>query len=74
MTAGLQWVEERAGDDKVVSVSTWMVSFFIFFGTSIPELGRSLGGRHCNPLQYSCLEQPMDRGVWRVMVHRFTKS
>ena len=33
---------------------------------SIPELGRSPGGGHGNPLQYSCLENPMDRGAWRV--------
>ena len=32
---------------------------------SIPGLGRSLGGGHGNPLQYSCLENPMDRGAWR---------
>ena len=31
---------------------------------SIPRLGRSPGGGHGNPLQYSCLENPMDRGVW----------
>ena len=31
---------------------------------SIPELGRSPGGRHGNPLQYSCLENHMDRGAW----------
>ena len=33
---------------------------------SIPGLGRSPGGRHGNPLQYSCLENPMDRGAWWV--------
>ena len=33
---------------------------------SIPGLGRSPGGGHGNPLQYSCLENPMDRGVWWV--------
>ena len=32
---------------------------------SIPESERSLGGGHGNPLQYSCLENPMDRGAWR---------
>ena len=32
----------------------------------IPELGRSPGGAHGNPLQYSCLENPMNRGAWRV--------
>ena len=41
---------------------------------SIPELGRSLGGMHGNPLQYSCLENPIDRGAWRATVHRVTKS
>ena len=30
----------------------------------IPGLGRSSGGEHGNPLQYSCLENPMDRGAW----------
>ena len=36
--------------------------------------GRSPGGRHGNPLQYSCLENPLDRGVWRSTVRRVTKS
>ena len=31
---------------------------------SIPALGRYPGGGHSNPLQYSCLENPMDRGAW----------
>jgi len=39
----------------------------------IPELGRSPGGGHENPLQYSCLENPMDRGAWWATVHRVTK-
>ena len=37
---------------------------------SIPGLWRSPGGGHGNPLQYSCLENPMDRGAWWVIVHR----
>ena len=37
---------------------------------SIPGLGRSPGGGHGNPLQYSCLENPMDRGAWQATVHR----
>ena len=41
---------------------------------SIPGWGRSPGGRHGNPLQYSCLENPMDRGAWRATIHRLTKS
>ena len=41
---------------------------------SIPELARSPGGGTGNPLQYSCLENPMDRGAWWVTVHGVTKS
>ena len=40
----------------------------------IPGLGRSAGGGHGNPLQYSCLENSMDGGVWRATVHGVTKS
>ena len=40
---------------------------------SIPGSGRSPRGGHGNPLQYSCLENPMDRGAWWVTVHRVTK-
>ena len=40
----------------------------------IPGSGRSPGGGHGNLLQYSCLENPMDRGAWRAIAHRFTKS
>ena len=40
----------------------------------IPELGRSSGERNGNPLQYSYLENPMDRGAWRATVHGITKS
>ena len=41
---------------------------------SIPGLGRSPGGGHGNPLQYSCLENPMDRRIWQGTVHRVQKS
>ena len=41
---------------------------------SIPGLGRSLGEGYGNPLQYSCLENPMHRGAWRATVHRVTQS
>ena len=41
---------------------------------SISEVGRSSGGGHGNPLQYSCLENSMDRGAWWVMVHRGHKE
>ena len=41
---------------------------------SIPESGRFSGGGHGNPLQYSCLENPMDREAWRATVHSITKN
>ena len=41
---------------------------------SIPELGRSLGGEHGNPLQYSYLENSVDRGAWRATVHEVAES
>ena len=41
---------------------------------SIPGLRRSPGGGHSNPLQYSCMDNPMDRGAWQVGVHRVTQS
>ena len=40
----------------------------------ISGLGQSPGGGHSNPLQCSCLENPMDRGAWRATVHGVTKS
>ena len=39
----------------------------------IPGSGRSLGGGLSNPLQYSCLENPMDRGAWRAPVPRLQR-
>ena len=41
---------------------------------SIPGSGRSPGEGHGNPLQYSCLENPMDTGAWGATVHRVAKS
>ena len=50
----------NAGDARVVGL--------------IPGLGRSLEEGNDNLLQYSCLENPMDRGVWQGIVHGVTKS
>ena len=41
---------------------------------SIPGSGRSPGGGHGNPLQYSCLENLMDRGAWQATVHKVAQS
>ena len=40
----------------------------------IPRSGRSPEGGYSNPLQYSCLGNPMDKGAWQATVHRVTKS
>ena len=40
----------------------------------IPRSGRFHGGGNGNPRQYSCLENPMDRGAWQATVHRVIKS
>ena len=40
---------------------------------SIPGSGRSPGGGHGHPLQYSCWENPVDRGAWWTVVHRVAK-
>ena len=40
----------------------------------LPGSGRSPGGGHGHPLQYSCLEKPMDRGAWQVTVHGVAQS
>ena len=43
--------------------------------TRVQSLGREdPGGGHDNPFQYPCLENPMNRGVWRATVHEITKS
>ena len=41
---------------------------------SVLGSGRTPGGGHGNPLQYSCLENPLDRGAWRAMVHGAARS
>ena len=43
-------------------------------GSLIPRSGRSHGGGNGNPVQYSCLKNPMDRGTWRAIVQRVTES
>ena len=58
--------------------SWWLSSKESTFNTgdvgSILELGGSPAGGHGNPLHYSCLENPMDRGAWQSMVHEVPKS
>ena len=64
-TAGLgRWADGPAGELRHLVEQT----------TIGPGLGRSPGGRHGDPLQYSCLENPMDRGAGRAIVHGVAKS
>ena len=58
---------EAADDDKESACNAGDLG-------SIPGSGRYLGEGNGNPLQYFCLENPMDRGAWWVTVHRVTKS
>ena len=53
------------GKESVHDVGDW---------SSIPGLGRSPGEGNGNPLQYSCLENPMDRRPWQATVHGVAKN
>ena len=50
------------------------MSFKVWVVSIVGSSGRSLVGGHGNPLRYSCLENPKDRGAWWAIVHRVTKS
>ena len=79
---------EREGGKEVKERSTFKLSTLFKSGLpggskesacntrdagSIPGSGRSLGGGNGNPLQYSCLENPMGRGAWQATVHGVTR-
>ena len=64
-----------------IGLPQWLSSKVSTFSTgatgdegSIPGSGKSPGEGNGNPLQYSCLENPMDRGGWRDIVHKVSKS
>ena len=52
----------------------WQCRQTVIDAGSVPGSGRSPGEGLDNPLQYSCLENPMDRGAWQAVVHAFAKS
>ena len=54
---------------QIKNMSTMQETQIQFLGQ-----GGSLGGGHGNPLQYSCLENPVDRGAWRTIVQGISKS
>ena len=66
--------DERASQVVLVLKNTDANAGDIRDSDSIPGLGRYPGRGNGNPLQYSCLENPMDRGDWRATVHRVSKS
>ena len=68
------WVQAWASQGVVVVKNLPAYGGDVRAVGSIPGLGRSPGGGHGNPLQYSCLENPMDRGAWWATVHRVAKS
>ena len=62
-------VENLGASQVVLVVRNLPASGDLRDAGSIPESGRSPGGGHGNPLKYSCLENPMGRGVWWAIVH-----
>ena len=70
------WFIHRPGASQVVPVVNNLPANSGDTGDPglIPGLGRSPGGGHGNPLQYSYLENPLDRGAWWAAVHRVAKS
>ena len=63
----LIWLRWLSGKESTNAGDTGELS-------SIPGIWRSLGGRNGNPLQYSCLENSMDKGDWRAAAHGLAES
>ena len=80
----LQLIPRKCGESFLTSEFTggglgqgfpwWLRWWRTWDASSILRWGRSSAGGHGNPLQYSCLENPMDRGAWRATVHRVARS
>ena len=70
----IPWTEESGGLPGGSVVESADDAGDMGYVGSIPGSGRSLGEGNGNPLQYSCLENPMDRGAWQATVHGVTKS
>ena len=66
--------KEKASQVALVVKKLLAIATDLRVSGSIPGSGRSPGGGHGNPLQYSCLENPMDRGSWQAIVCRVTKE
>ena len=68
----LQWLQWKKQTNEIST--TTCTAGDLRDVVSVPGLERSPGGGHDNPLQYNCLENPMDREAWWTTVHRVTKS
>ena len=58
----------------MLSLAQMVKNLPVTWDSQIPALGRSPGGENGNPLQYSCLENPMDRGAWLATIHAVKES
>ena len=65
---------QRASQAEIVVKTSSAAAGDVRHAGSIPGSGRSPGGGNGNPLQYSCLDNPMDRGAWRATVHKVRMS
>ena len=73
-TTEVTWQQHRASQVVLVVKNSPANAGDVRDMGSIPGSGRSSGGGRGNPLQYSCLENPMDRGAWCATVHGVKKS
>ena len=75
--SGLSWPPPKDLPDSGIKAAAFMSpanAGDVRDASSIPGSGRIPGGGHDNPLQYSCLENSMDRGAWQAMVHSVVRE
>ena len=70
----LNMLLQRQNNNKIILTNIFEHLMYSRHHILIPGSGRSPGEGHSNPLQYSCLENPMVRGTWRATVHGVAKS
>ena len=70
----LTWQQQHASQVAIVVKNLSASAGDVRDTGSVSGLGRSPGGEHGNPFQYSCLKNPMGRGAWQATAHSFAKS
>ena len=68
------WVITEHQAEVLALCSSFLLAICFTHGSLIPGSGRTSGGGHGNPIQDSCLENPMDWAAWQVTAHRLTQS